>query len=705
MDIFNECIHINELIECKRITDARTNIIKLLDRMQRENIQHTPLVNHLIRKVGLFQYIDSDTASWEDRIVAEVFKADVGTEEPVILHSAQSRVLKHLLLGDNIAVSAPTSFGKSFIIDAFIAIRKPENVVIIVPTIALADETRRRLEHKFSRFYKIITTTDASVSERNIFIFPQERSFAYLDKLNSIDILIVDEFYKASSMFEDQNDRSSALLSAMIELGKISQQRYYLAPNIHYIADNVFTRGMQFIQLVDFNTVITESHKIYENKNKNEDSKQFKQKHLLDILKNTQSKTLVYAGSYNNINHISHILIENLPNRESTLLNEFNDWLQTYYGHSFSICHLCKRGIGVHNGKMHRALSQLQVKLFEEQDGIDTIISTSSIIEGVNTQAEQVIVWSNRNGAHKFNYFTYRNIIGRAGRMFKYFIGKVYLLDSPPKEEDTTLEIEFPKNVVDSLDANNPGIELNQNQLDSIKEHAASMEHLLGTGNFENIRKLPAVKSFDSRLLRILAQKLKSEPNWPTGYSGLTSWNSYDWREPIFDITNFLKNNTTRDVNVGHIKIAIWKLPDNWERSYAEIIADLSNDNYTVTPEDLFAAERFISYKLCSVLNVINILKKNIYPNSPDISPFITKASNAFLPKLVYQLEEYGMPRMISRKIHESKLINLENNQTELSEIINKFKEIGQEALIKKLNSNILPFDKYVIKYFYEGIS
>lgn len=701
VDIFDECIQINELIECNKIADARTNIIKLLDWMQSSKIQYSPLINHLIRKVGLFQYIDPCTASWEDRVVAEVFKADIGAEKPAILHSAQSRVLKHLLLGENIAVSAPTSFGKSFIIDAFIAIRKPDNVVIIVPTIALADETRRRLEHKFSVSYKIITTTDASISDRNIFIFPQERSFAYLDKLEKIDILIVDEFYKASSTFEDQNERSSALLSAMIELGKISKQRYYLAPNIHHIVDNVFTRGMRFIQLVDFNTVITDFYKTYEEKSKNEDSKQFKQKHLLDILKK-QSKTLVYAGSYNNINQISQILIENLPQKTSSRLDQFNDWLQSYYGKSFVLCKLCKRGIGIHNGKMHRALSQLQVKLFEEKDGLDTMVSTSSIIEGVNTQAEQVIVWSNKNGAHKFNYFTYRNIIGRAGRMFKYFIGKVYLLDSPPQEENTTLKIEFPENVVDSLDADNPGIELDRNQLDSIKEHEASMERILGSGNFNNIRKLPAIKSFDSKLLKAIAQKLKSDSNWPRNYSALAGWNSFDWRDPILDITDFLK---AREINVGHIKIAIWKLRDNWERSFAEIITELLNSGFTVSQEDLFAAERFISYKLCSVLNVINILKKNIHPNSPDISHFISKASNAFLPKLVYQLEEYGMPRMISRKIHDSKLINLENNQTELSEIIDKFKEIGQETLIEKLDSNLLPFDKYVIRYFYEGIS
>ena len=65
---------------------------------------------------------DKKTALWDDQVVVEAFKADVGDIAPVTLHSAQSRVLKRLLLGENIAVRAPTSIGKSFIIDAFISI-------------------------------------------------------------------------------------------------------------------------------------------------------------------------------------------------------------------------------------------------------------------------------------------------------------------------------------------------------------------------------------------------------------------------------------------------------------------------------------------------------------------------------------------------------------------------------------------------------
>ena len=107
---------------------------------------------------------------------------------------------------------------------------------------------------------------------------------------------------------------------------------------------------------------------------------------------------------------------------------------------------------------------------------------------------------------------------------------------------------------------------------------------------------------------------------------------------------------------------------------------------------------------LCSTLSIINVLKKSFNPESPDISGFIGRAANAFLPKLVYQLEEYGLPRMISRKIQDSGLINFEDESIEISEIIEQFNNIGQENLIENLK-DILPFDKFIINYFYEGIS
>jgi hypothetical protein len=55
----------------------------------------------------------------------------------------------------------------------------------------------------------------------------------------------------------------------------------------------------------------------------------------------------------------------------------------------------------------------------------------------------------------------------------------------------------------------------------------------------------------------------------------------------------------------------------------------------------------------------------------------------AFLPKNVYLLEEYGLPRMISKKIQLSGLINIEDNDIDLHSIIDNFNELTYEKVIQ----------------------
>ena len=447
MNIFDECSVINDLLHAEEETEARNRLIRLLDSLGRENQAYNPLLNHLIRQSGLYPYLQPETSSWQDRFVFESFKVDIGQDEPVTLHSEQSLVLKHLLDGENLAVSAPTSFGKSLIIDAYIAIKKPKNVLILVPTIALTDETRRRLNKKFSAEYKIVTTSEVELAEKNILIFPQERAIHYCDKLEQLDLLVVDEFYKASQAFD--KERSPALLKAMLKLGEKASQKYYLAPNISDLNDNPFTKDMQFLRM-DFNTVFLEKHELYKNINKDA---QKKNNALLQILGKQDTKSLIYAGTYSNVDSVATLLIENTEREHSELLSDFSAWLATNYHPNWKLTALVKRGVGIHTGQLHRSLSQIQVRLFEEmKGGLQTLVSTSSIIEGVNTSAENVIVWSNRKGQLKLDDFTYRNIIGRGGRMFRHFVGNIYILEEPPSPADTQLDLTFPDELLADVD-------------------------------------------------------------------------------------------------------------------------------------------------------------------------------------------------------------------------------------------------------------
>jgi len=113
MDVFSAYHNVNELLSQKKDAKARDELIKILDYFERENIEYDQVLNHLIRQVGLYPYLQLETAAWQDRFVYEAFKVDVGADTPLTLHREQSSVLSKLISGHNLAVSAPTSFGKS----------------------------------------------------------------------------------------------------------------------------------------------------------------------------------------------------------------------------------------------------------------------------------------------------------------------------------------------------------------------------------------------------------------------------------------------------------------------------------------------------------------------------------------------------------------------------------------------------------------
>ncbi|SEL99255.1 DEAD/DEAH box helicase [Aquimarina amphilecti] len=691
--VFDKCHIINELLIGKQENEARQELIKLLDYHNTNELQYNPLVNHLIRETGLFPYLEPETSNWEERFIYNAFKVDVGEEKPLTLHREQSLLLKSLLEGRNIAVSAPTSFGKSFVIDAYIKIKKPNNVLIIVPTLALTDETRRRLYKKFAHDYKIITTSDVKLSDKNIFIFPQERAMNYINIVESFDIMIVDEFYKASSKFD--KERSPSLIRAMIKLGSKSNQKYYLAPNITSIDSNPFTEDMEFIRL-DFNTVFLEKHRLY-NQIKNNEEKSEK---LLEILSKNRGKSLIYAGTYSNIDSLTNLFLDTYEPVKNRLLEMFADWLSKNYDVNWSLTKLISREIGVHNGRLHRSLSQIQVKLFEEEIGIRNLISTSSIIEGVNTSAENVIIWRNRKGSAKLDDFTYKNIIGRGGRMFKHFIGKIYILEEPPIEGQTQLDIPFPDEILGDLnDTKYEGL-LTKEQVAKLKIYNDEMGELIGVQAYDELKAESAFQSSNSELIKTIAIDLSTNAEEWNGLYYLNEFKPENWDRLLYKVIKLQPGNwdTAYKTFVEFIKIMAY----NWSKSIPELLKEL--EDYDVGIDKFFLLERNVTYKFSALLNDLNTLQKRILKDKQyDISKFIKWCSHAFLPKVVFQLEEYGLPRMISKKLHESEIINFYDDELTIHSVVQKLNEIGKEMTIERTN-NLDEFDKYILNYFFDGI-
>ena len=697
MDVFTKCSEINDLLEERKESAARDLLISVLDYHERHRLEYSECLNHLIRETGLYPYLKVATASWQERFVFEAFKVDSGESEELTLHREQSDVLRRLLQGESIAVSAPTSFGKTFIIDAFVAIKQPRNVMIIVPTIALMDEVRRRLQRKFGAEYKIITTTDAFLANKNLFVFPQERAVGYVEAVSDLDLLVVDEFYKASAVFG--HERSPVLLKAILKLGKLAKQRYFLAPNIGSLADNVFTRGMEFVDKLAFNTVFLKQHHLYLDFNGDE---ALKSKALLEILKTKNRKTLVYAALYSEINKVVSLLREKTPLMGRPVLKKFADWLAESYGANWSLTHAVSHGVGVHNGQIHRSLSQIQLRLFDmEEDGLDTMVSTSSLIEGVNTSAEAVVLWKNRTGGPGNPYldsFMYKNIIGRGGRMFKYFVGQIYLLEKPPADTDTQLEIEFPDSMLGGIDEVEHKESLSSDQIAKIIQFRERMTALLGADAFSRLYDgAGAFQCSDSNLILRIAESMKADPSAWNGLAFLNTPNPENWERILYLLIKLQPGGWDIQYNkfVRFVKV----ISKNWVSSLPQLLRELAPD---VSVDMFFKLEKNVAFKLSALLHDVNELQKEMFHNGVDVSPFVSRLSHAFLPSVVYQLEEYGLPRMISRKIHRSGLFNFEAQTDGIHAALESLNRMSRNPVLEL--SSLSNFEKSVVEYFFDGI-
>jgi len=401
---------------------AQELVLRLFERKDEFQPYHV-IVVELMKQVGLYPYLKDEELSIRDAIALEMHRPE-GLDS-IVFHRSQLEVYNHLMNGENVILSAPTSYGKSLIIDAIIASGRYKNIVVIVPSIALIDETRKRLS-VFKEQYKIITYPYQSIEEKNVLILTQERAVEIIDKV-SVDFFVIDEFYKISTN-ADGDERYKILNQVFYNLVKTNAQFYLLGPNI----ENIETGALKNIQFVfiktDFKTVVSEKHRI----RVKDDEERFEK--LVGILKRSSEPTLVFCKSPKSANHLAEQLLE------EDIYGEVNDnksivgWIKENYHPEWILPNAIERGIGVHHGRNPRALSQQFVKMFNEGQ-LKCLICTSTLIEGVNTKAKTVVIYDNKIARTDIDFFTFNNICGRSGRMFSHFVGHVFLFSDPPESE------------------------------------------------------------------------------------------------------------------------------------------------------------------------------------------------------------------------------------------------------------------------------
>jgi hypothetical protein len=153
--------------------EALDLIVRLVD--QRDQFEDrlpgiARMIDAIVRQAGLFPYLQN-SKNWRDDFALEYMRAP--EMEGIYFHIEQARAFRVLTEGRSLILSAPTSFGKSLLIDALIAWGHPKTVVAAVPTISLLDEFRRRMERKFPNYQVLTRAVDQRASEHAIYIGTQ----------------------------------------------------------------------------------------------------------------------------------------------------------------------------------------------------------------------------------------------------------------------------------------------------------------------------------------------------------------------------------------------------------------------------------------------------------------------------------------------------------------------------------------------------
>lgn len=638
-------------------TLARELTIRILDARDELDTQYQDMLTSLLRAHGLFPYIDPTTLSGDaDLLAYEAHRPEGLPDEEIVFHAAQAAVYYHLLDGRNVILSAPTSFGKSLIIDALIASGKYNNVVICVPTLALIDETRRRLAERFGSDFKVVTHPSQGVEQRNLFVYTQERVVEQED-FPPIDLFVIDEFYKLDSQDEG---RTGLLNQALYRLLKTGSQFYFLGPNVEQIAPDLPARfNAQFVQS-DLSTVAIDVNDVG---GSGPDLDR-----LVTLCRTLTEPTLIYCQSPRQARDVARALFDNGASDLQPALGQAVRWISENYDPEWLVGRALTNGIGIHHGRIPRALSQFMVRAFNRGD-IKFLVCTSTLIEGVNTAAKNVIIYSNRIARQQFDFFTFNNIRGRSGRMFRHFIGRVFLFHPPPAVELPHVDVpaitqpaSAPSSLLVQIDPDDLTTDSKERMRSIFDQQSLSLDTIKESRGIS-----PELQIAIADDIRARSAELHPLLAW----SGFPSWDQLrETSRFVWRLSGF--SGLVAGVSSGpQLAFKLNQLRQNPEtRNYIRALADRAggSDGDERVESALEFVRQWAGHHAPRLFLSIDRIQREVFSSlgnrAGNYAFYVGRLQNLFLPAGLAAVDEYGLPVEIGWKIRAN--LTLDGNLDDL---------------------------------------
>ncbi|MCF6237068.1 MAG: DEAD/DEAH box helicase [Gammaproteobacteria bacterium] len=379
--------------------------------------------------------------------------------------------------GKFVSVSAPTSAGKSYVLN--LALRKrimsgdKESIIYIVPTRALISEVTQRIRESLRKVNLngvVIRTapfpiTKENVSKGIIYVLTQERlsSLLYSDEPGLwVTSLIIDEAHEIQKRKRGiilQNSVDAILtkfpnIPVLFASPLISNPDYFvelfgmggmtktesLIERVSPVAQNIIlvekvkgnTKRAKF-SLVGREKVVDLGERELDFKYRGSKT-QLKSEIAISLTRDNEA-TIVFANDPGDTEKIAKSLSENL---EENILDDdiesFIEFIKTEIHPEYPLIACLKKGVAFHYGYMPSIVRSGVEALFKDEK-IKYICCTSTLLQGVNLPAKNILIDNPKSGDKPMSRPDFLNLSGRAGRLLKEFHGNIWCINPMEWEE------------------------------------------------------------------------------------------------------------------------------------------------------------------------------------------------------------------------------------------------------------------------------
>lgn len=384
-------------------------------------------------------YIDDSKRNffteWNDAFVEQYVSGE-------ICRSEQQNSLVHFFESkkeDTVSVIAPTSYGKSELILSAVKEYAGRKICVLTSTKALLVQTKKRIQQIGKGIFSKVVVHPEMYNPNDtscLAVLTQERLLRIFKKDPSLsfDCIIVDEAHEIL----EENSRSRTLANVII----IAQKRNpdvafkFLTP---FLTDSknlkarYTTYDIEGFKVTEY--IKTEKYYLYDLRNHTglKLYDQFLNRYLPlsenrnlgfeeDVVKAySAGKNIIYLNKPTDIEKFALALADVLPEMDSEMIQTACDNISNYLQPQYNLLACLRKGIIYHHGSVPDAIRIYIEDLYKKDDSVKYVITSSTLLSGVNLPAERMFILDNKRGRSNLSHDSFKNLVGRVCRFSEIF--------------------------------------------------------------------------------------------------------------------------------------------------------------------------------------------------------------------------------------------------------------------------------------------